>query len=615
MEARGSEFSHHADGTVIAFKPRRSKRRLQNEEICYECGCGGSVVECDECPKVFHLECIADLGVALSGRWQCPWHSCTSCGGETETAITAGYYCVHCPKSFCDLCASNTRYSENDSLRQFAFSSVPAAEIFSSLRRNGFTLQNPDSRLFVCQECVPNTDFAVSGCYLHINDKTSPKRKFPFKISSAIKYKKLLRSLNLSSLQKFGRNLDDEINVDKQTDDGVSYKSGNLKIDSTEPTFDSSYQSEHSSDTTLRIDNILETSSISIELLDQKARNFFLLTSNYHLKKSGDNGIFGNLVQVPNNHSISIEMATRKKSIKIPLNSKYDDNPMTIATERRHEEILGNNDKLMKLNENENGISTKNIIFPKTSQVTEKSPKSKKYNISKNIPDYNDRSSFICDVIIKYPSIQNFFQLSAFSYLIKMRQKGWTFLFPFPLLFPLLNDIKDHLIKPSLHIHKLLGVRCRRYFNGYGKSDGILVAYLSGKRNDGLILLHCIHDDGDEEDLNEEEAFTAFNDFIYNVKTKHQSNKMKVAYKEKLELEMLTLRAQCDVSTKGASGLMSRAALMAEVYRRAPVECIGLQVPHVNNNGNNKNNNNNNTNYYYHYEIAFINVNLRITCN
>ena len=100
---------------------------------------------------------------------------------------------MNCPKSFCNSCSEKW---------ESAISSAPEVEMFSSLRRNGFTLQHIDSRLFVCPECLPNTDIAVNSCYRHDGIETVSSRKIPFKISSAIKHKKLLRSSDLSSFQK-----------------------------------------------------------------------------------------------------------------------------------------------------------------------------------------------------------------------------------------------------------------------------------------------------------------------------------------------------------------------------------------------------------------------------
>ena len=34
--------------------------------------------------------------------------------------------------------------------------------MFANLRKNGFQLNHPDSRLYVCPQCIPNTDVAVA---------------------------------------------------------------------------------------------------------------------------------------------------------------------------------------------------------------------------------------------------------------------------------------------------------------------------------------------------------------------------------------------------------------------------------------------------------------------
>ena len=31
---------------------------LEHEEVCFDCGTPGELLECDECPRVFHLDCI-----------------------------------------------------------------------------------------------------------------------------------------------------------------------------------------------------------------------------------------------------------------------------------------------------------------------------------------------------------------------------------------------------------------------------------------------------------------------------------------------------------------------------------------------------------------------------
>ena len=46
----------------------------------------------------------------------------------------------------------------------------------------------------------------------------------------------------------------------------------------------------------------------------------------------------------------------------------------------------------------------------------------------------------------------------------------------------------------------------RRFFKKFGKSDGVLVAYLPAEKNEGLALWRMEHRDGDEEDLDENDV-------------------------------------------------------------------------------------------------------------
>lgn len=101
------------------------------------------------------------------------------------------------------------------------------------------------------------------------------------------------------------------------------------------------------------------------------------------------------------------------------------------------------------------------------------------------------------------------------------------------------------------------------------------MAHLAGKKNEGLPILRCVHDDGDEEDLDEEEATTAVGDYARNCLTKSESNSFVKERKRQLEVEMQSLlRAQGDAQIFKANSL-TKAALLAEACKRANVECIG----------------------------------------
>lgn len=49
--------------------------------------------------------------------------------------------------------------------------------------------------------------------------------------------------------------------------------------------------------------------------------------------------------------------------------------------------------------------------------------------------------------------------------------------------------------------NEYIGKQARRFFKGFGSSDGDIVAYLPPEKNDGVALYHMQHSDGDAEDL------------------------------------------------------------------------------------------------------------------
>ncbi|XP_071392968.1 histone-lysine N-methyltransferase NSD3 [Centroberyx affinis] len=82
------------------LKPKKRKLRPEgkhtHEYFCFCCGEGGELVMCDrkDCPKAYHLLCL-NLTKPPYGRWECPWHDCSVCGGPASSL------CDFCPRSFC----------------------------------------------------------------------------------------------------------------------------------------------------------------------------------------------------------------------------------------------------------------------------------------------------------------------------------------------------------------------------------------------------------------------------------------------------------------------------------------------------------------------------------
>ena len=69
--------------------------------------------------------------------------------------------------------------------------------MFANLRKNGFQLNHPDSRLYVCPQCIPNTDVAVAtvmgydtSCFHVMNVKRdvpmAHKKLLPSKVAKSV---------------------------------------------------------------------------------------------------------------------------------------------------------------------------------------------------------------------------------------------------------------------------------------------------------------------------------------------------------------------------------------------------------------------------------------------
>jgi len=77
-----------------------------------------------------------------------------------------------------------------------------------------------------------------------------------------------------------------------------------------------------------------------------------------------------------------------------------------------------------------------------------------------------------------------------------------------------------------------IGKKTRRFFKGFGRSDGVIVGFLPADKNDGTALYHMEHWDGDEEDLNESEVMRAIQMFEQDVEDAEQDEDSSVGASE-----------------------------------------------------------------------------------
>ncbi|OIT33268.1 zinc finger ccch domain-containing protein 19 [Nicotiana attenuata] len=94
--------------TTVAKPPPPKKPREEDEDVCFICFDGGSLVLCDRkgCPKAYHPACIKrdEAFFRSKAKWNCGWHICSVCQKASH------YLCYTCTYSLCKACTKNADY-------------------------------------------------------------------------------------------------------------------------------------------------------------------------------------------------------------------------------------------------------------------------------------------------------------------------------------------------------------------------------------------------------------------------------------------------------------------------------------------------------------------------
>ncbi|KAL9461686.1 hypothetical protein AB3S75_004642 [Citrus x aurantiifolia] len=93
---------------TTARQPPPGRRQTEEEDVCFICFDGGSLVLCDRkgCPKAYHPACIKreESFFRSKAKWNCGWHICSICE-------KASYYmCYTCTYSLCKGCTKGADY-------------------------------------------------------------------------------------------------------------------------------------------------------------------------------------------------------------------------------------------------------------------------------------------------------------------------------------------------------------------------------------------------------------------------------------------------------------------------------------------------------------------------
>ncbi|CAN4083379.1 unnamed protein product [Withania somnifera] len=88
--------------------PPPKRQREEDEDVCFICFDGGSLVLCDRrgCPKAYHPACIKrdEAFFRSKAKWNCGWHICSMCQRASH------YLCYTCTYSLCKACTKSADY-------------------------------------------------------------------------------------------------------------------------------------------------------------------------------------------------------------------------------------------------------------------------------------------------------------------------------------------------------------------------------------------------------------------------------------------------------------------------------------------------------------------------
>ncbi|PPD77832.1 hypothetical protein GOBAR_DD25229 [Gossypium barbadense] len=93
---------------VSSSAPSSQRNKEDEEDVCFICFDGGSLVLCDRrgCPKAYHPPCIKrdEAFFKSKAKWNCGWHICSSCQKASH------YMCYTCTYSLCKNCTKGADY-------------------------------------------------------------------------------------------------------------------------------------------------------------------------------------------------------------------------------------------------------------------------------------------------------------------------------------------------------------------------------------------------------------------------------------------------------------------------------------------------------------------------
>ena len=135
------ETQFYQPNMEFTLASKKWSRPMRHETDCFMCNDGGELVECDICPKVYHLEC-QHLDDVPPGRWTCSWHECWDCYRKGSQVGGMLIHCFNCPRAYCLDCFPPTFRRTN-----------PPESFWMNLNRYGWEVSPEKMICFTCNDC------------------------------------------------------------------------------------------------------------------------------------------------------------------------------------------------------------------------------------------------------------------------------------------------------------------------------------------------------------------------------------------------------------------------------------------------------------------------------
>ncbi len=147
-----------------------NKKKRSHERVCFCCDMNNDdddLIECYQCPKAYHKDCLGLEESPANNKMVCPWHSCIECDRSCANSGGQQFRCLSCPISYCFDCYPPTMEM---------IKIEPSSGFINCFIRHGFV--PPQNAIYTrCEECLKERKEKNSVKSKPAAQKTKDKRE------------------------------------------------------------------------------------------------------------------------------------------------------------------------------------------------------------------------------------------------------------------------------------------------------------------------------------------------------------------------------------------------------------------------------------------------------